>query len=85
MSAEAERLKQQIRSALARPIPLNDPSSASAVRDQLANEIATAVDAYVTAKLALLKTALVTPGAYVGAGTGAVTVTATGLAGYNPD
>jgi len=50
----------------------------------IATDISNAVEAYVKEELNALKIVLSTPGTFTGAGTGVVTVTAPGLAGYTP-
>jgi hypothetical protein len=56
----------------------------NAAYDAIAAQISNAVEAYVKEELNALKIILSTPGTFTGAGTGVVTVTAPGLAGYTP-
>jgi hypothetical protein len=56
----------------------------NAAYDAIAAQISNAVEAYVKEELNALKIVLSTPGTFTGAGTGVVTVTAPGLAGYTP-
>jgi len=52
--------------------------------DMISTAISEAVASYVINELTILKTFLVTPGAFTGAGTGVVVVTAPGIAPYTP-
>jgi hypothetical protein len=56
----------------------------NAAYDAIAAQISNAVETYVKEELNALKIVLSTPGTFTGAGTGVVTVTAPGLAGYTP-
>lgn len=78
-----EQLKQQIKQVFAaeKNGTGDDPD---AQIDRIANGIANAVDAYMIEELNRLRAFLVSPGAYTGSGTGVVTVTAAGIAAYNP-
>jgi hypothetical protein len=58
--------------------------AANAQIETISTAISEAVSAYVTQELIALKTVLVTPGAFTGAGTGVVVVTAPGIAPYTP-
>jgi hypothetical protein len=58
--------------------------AANAQIETISTAISEAVAAYVTQELTVLKTFLVTPGAFTGAGTGVVVVTAPGIAPYIP-
>jgi len=57
---------------------------ANAQIETISTAISEAVAAYVTQELTVLKTFLVTPGTFTGAGTGVVVVTAPGIAPYTP-
>jgi len=83
MSLEKETLKTTIKNALTMS-GVNDATSAARLRDELATKIADAVEVYTNAKLNALKTALITPGAFVGAGTGTIVITASGISNYHP-
>jgi hypothetical protein len=85
MAIENEILNRKINEALNKnSSQIFSQAAASALREQTAREISQAVEEYVEAKLAKLKIALSAPGVFVGAGTGVVTITAPGLAAYNP-
>lgn len=84
MSAE----KQAMELAIRRALEMNgnyQPNGVGAMRQQLANDIANAVDAYVVFKLGALKAVLTNPTVYTGTGpTGPVTIVPGSIAGYNP-
>ena len=85
MTVENEILNRKINEALNKnSSQISSQATANALREQTAREIAQAVEEYVEAKLTKLKIVLTTPGVFVGAGTGVVTITAPGLAAYNP-
>jgi DNA-binding protein YbaB len=85
MTVENEILNRKINAALNKSSSqIASQAAASALREQTAREISQAVEEYVEAKLQKLKLVLTTPGVFIGAGTGVVTVTAPGLAAYNP-
>lgn len=87
MSTSKAALDQAIFIALqaAATNPATTPEQATAKLQEISRNLSTAIDAYVIAKLGVLASQLINPGAYVGAGgTGPVTITPAGIASYNP-
>ena len=78
-------LNQAIVAAFQNQVPPDNQNAAqNAAYAGIATDIINAVEAYVKEELNALKIVLSTPGTFTGAGTGVVTVTAPGLAGYTP-
>ena len=80
-------LEEQLKRNIERALELQGTATSEgsqAAKQQIVNSLATAIELYTKAKLTELKTALITPGAFQGVGTGTVVVTAAGLNTYNP-
>jgi len=77
-------MKGAIEAALRSELGSGDLGDANGQISRLADAISNAVYSHITEELNTLRVVLSTPGTFVGAGTGVVTVTAPGMAAWNP-
>jgi hypothetical protein len=78
-----EELRRNIEAALNKQ-GVTTVAAGVAAKEQTINELTRAIETYTKGKLRELKISLVTPGAFQGAGTGVVAITAAGFATYTP-